>query len=72
MTTTTAPPSLAVTDRCDRCGAQAFVRVILSGGADLLFCGHHWSRHEAVLRDQSVEIIDETHLLDGAPSADGR
>jgi len=30
--------SLTAADRCDRCGAQAYVRVVLTGGADLLFC----------------------------------
>src|SRR5690606_27884370 len=37
-TTTTAP--LTAADRCDRCNAQAYVRVVLSVG-ELLFCGHH-------------------------------
>ena len=43
---------------------------IAAGGADLQFCGHHWSRHEEALRPQAEEIIDETHRLDAAP-ADG-
>jgi hypothetical protein len=63
MTPTLTAPALSATDRCDRCSAQAFVRVVLPGGADLLFCGHHWTRHEAVLRPQAVEILDETHRL---------
>jgi hypothetical protein len=67
-TTLTAPP-LSVTDRCDRCNAQAYVRVVLPGGTDLLFCGHHWSRHEEALRPQAVEIVDETHRLSTAPAA---
>jgi len=28
-------------DRCDRCGAQAYVRAILVSGGELLFCSHH-------------------------------
>ena len=56
-TTLTAPP-LAATDRCDRCNAQAYVRIVLPGGTDLLFCGHHWNRHEDALRPQAVEIVD--------------
>ena len=67
-TTLTAPP-LSVTDRCDRCNAQAYVRVVLPGGTDLLFCGHHWSRHEEALRPQAVEILDETHRLSTTPAA---
>ncbi len=71
MTTTLTAPTLSAADRCDRCGAQAYVRVLLPGGADLQFCGHHWSRHEEVLRPQAEEIIDETHRLDADMPADG-
>jgi hypothetical protein len=63
MTATLTAPALSATDRCDRCSAQAYVRVVLPGGTDLLFCGHHWSRHEVVLRPQAVQIVDETHRL---------
>ena len=42
MTTTLTAPTLSAEERCDRCGAQAYVRVLLPGGADLQFCGHHW------------------------------
>ncbi len=63
MTTTLAAPTLSATDRCDRCNAQAYVRVVLSGDTDLLFCGHHWGRHEAVLRPKAIEVVDETHRL---------
>ncbi len=71
-TTTLTAPALSATDRCDRCGAQAYVRVVLPGGTDLLFCGHHWSAHESVLREQAVEVIDETHRLESAPASDSR
>lgn len=64
MTSTLAPAtSLSATDRCDRCGAQAYVRVVLIGGSDLLFCSHHWSRHAEALRPQATEIVDETSRL---------
>ena len=63
MTVTMQPPTLAATDRCDGCGAQAYVRVELSEGAELLFCGHHARRHEAKLRDVAIRIHDETSLL---------
>jgi len=56
-------PALAATDRCDRCNAQAYVRVVLPGGSDLLFCSHHWNDHEGVLRPQAAEVVDETHRL---------
>ena len=71
MTTTLMAPTLSAADRCDRCGAQAYVRVLLPGGADLQFCGHHWSRHEEALRPQAEEVIDETHRLGADMPADG-
>ena len=69
MTPTLAPSNpLGATDRCDRCGAQAYVRVVLPGGGELLFCGHHWNRHGDSLRSVAVEVTDETHRLSMAPS----
>ena len=70
MTTTLSAPVLGATDRCDRCNAQAYVRVVLSGGSDLQFCAHHWSRHEGALRPQVEQVIDETHRLIQVPSAE--
>lgn len=69
MTTTLAAPALSAVDRCDRCGAQAYVRVVLTNGSDLLFCGHHWSRHGDALRPRAAEVIDETHRLAEVDSA---
>lgn len=60
--TPTAAPLMA-TDRCDRCQAQAYVRVVLPAGTDLLFCAHHWSVYEDALRPQAAEVVDETHRL---------
>jgi len=34
---------LKVVDRCDQCGAQAFVLVKGATG-DLMFCGHHYEK----------------------------
>ncbi|WP_082581199.1 hypothetical protein [Leifsonia sp. Root227] len=38
-------------DRCDRCGAQAYVRVWINADAlsTLDMCGHHFAQHEARL-----------------------
>lgn len=61
MDTVIAPPSpLKVSDRCDRCGAQAFVRVTLPSGATLLFCAHHGRANETALRASGAEIMDYT------------
>ena len=54
---------LTAVDRCDRCGAQAYVRVLLPGGLDLLFCAHHNRQYSSALADIAVEIQDETMRL---------
>jgi len=54
---------LTVVDRCDRCGAQAYVRVLLPGRRELLFCAHHNRQHAAALAKIAVEIQDETPRL---------
>ena len=58
---------LTATDRCDRCGAQAYVRVELSGNAELLFCAHHARQHEDKLREVAITIHDETEKLADVP-----
>lgn len=37
--------------RCDRCGAAGKVRVLLPGGTDLVFCGHHGAEYGPDLMD---------------------
>jgi hypothetical protein len=49
---------LILADRCDRCGAQAFVLVKMVAG-ELYFCGHHYDKHQKSLNKMSFEIIDE-------------
>lgn len=65
MTTTTiSNPELTTLDRCDRCGAQAYVRVVLeSSGGELLFCGHHARAVEATLKPLASAWHDETSRL---------
>lgn len=73
MTTAIAPgAALTAADRCDRCGAQAYLRVELSSGGELLFCAHHAREHEDKLREIAASIQDETGRLattPGRPSA---
>ena len=59
--------SLSVADRCDRCGAQAFVRVVLRNG-DLLFCGHHARQNEQALLPVALHVEDSTGLINPRPS----
>lgn len=70
MTSTLVPNvmPLQASDRCDRCGAQSYVRVTMLGGAELLFCRHHWHRHEPVLREKAAHVHDETALVAELPS----
>jgi hypothetical protein len=50
-------------DRCDRCGAQARVRVTLASG-ELLFCNHHAKEHEPRLRSIALEWYDEASFVE--------
>ena len=69
MTGAVAPIKLLTAlDLCDRCGAQAYVRVVLPGSAELLFCAHHGRQHAEALARIAVEIQDETDRL--SPSQD--
>jgi len=64
MTAAMAPTKpLNATDLCDRCGAQAYVRVVLPGSGELLFCAHHSRKHAEALAKIAVEIHDETGRL---------
>jgi len=69
----TAP--LLATDRCDRCGAQAYVRVMLprtpaeivasevTRPGELLFCAHHARLHEDKFTEVAERVHDETARL---------
>jgi hypothetical protein len=71
MTTAVAPSSpLTAVDRCDRCGAQAYLRVELAGGGELLFCAHHAREHGDKLREIAVTVHDETGKLVDAPASE--
>ncbi len=64
MTGAMAPSQpLTAMDLCDRCGAQAYVRVILPDSRELLFCAHHSRQHSDALAKVAVEIQDETGRL---------
>ncbi len=69
MTTATAPSAaLTAEDRCDRCGAQAYLRVHLQSGGELLFCAHHAREHGDALQRVAASVVDETHRLAGVPA----
>jgi hypothetical protein len=59
---------LKAIDRCDSCGAQAYVQVKGSTG-DLLFCGHHYDKimnnPDAYIKMMAfmLEIVDEREKI---------
>jgi hypothetical protein len=71
VTTATAPSPAPLTavDRCDRCGAQAYLRVQLKSGGELLFCAHHAREHSDKLREVAEHVQDETGRLSDKKSA---
>jgi hypothetical protein len=57
------------TDRCDRCSAQAYVKVI-GQSLELSFCSHHYNKvvddavgYEKIMKFM-VEVIDERSRLE--------
>ena len=66
-TATIESAALTLLDRCDRCGAQALVRVVLPNG-DLLFCGHHYAKHAPTLKPVALRVENYTEQLIPATS----
>ncbi|MDX6285276.1 MAG: hypothetical protein QOG53_761 [Frankiales bacterium] len=66
MSATLAPDRTPLTaaDRCDRCGARAYVRVTLQSGGELYFCVHHAREHEDSLRKVAARIDDDTERVE--------
>lgn len=67
MTTTLAPHTFTAADRCDRCGAQAFVRAVLASG-DLLFCAHHGRAYGEQLAAAALVVEDASDSINKKPS----
>ncbi|KSW28661.1 hypothetical protein [Cellulomonas sp. B6] len=61
-TTIESTTPLSAADRCDRCGAQAYVRVVLPVG-ELLFCAHHAREHAPKFAAVATHVQDETDRL---------
>lgn len=59
---TTTAPALSALDRCDSCGAQAYVRVGMNNG-ELLFCAHHGRKYHEKLSSIASSWHDETDRL---------
>jgi len=57
------PGPLDARHRCDRCGAQAYVAVVLNSGSRLDWCAHHFDLHFPALWDSVLHIRDERDRL---------
>jgi hypothetical protein len=69
VTTTMTASQLTATDRCDRCGAQAYVRATLASGSELLFCAHHAREYEPGLKALAASFQDESERLVDTPAS---
>ena len=53
--------NLTAADRCDRCGAQAYVLLSVfvpdSGDRELLLCAHDYRQHEPQLLHLGVQVL---------------
>ncbi len=49
-------------DRCDACGAQAYIAAEVNGH-ELLYCAHHGRKYEEKLRAVATSWHDETSRL---------
>lgn len=54
--------TLTALDRCDSCGAQAYIRVTMNSG-ELLFCAHHGAKYKEKLSATALHWHDESSRL---------
>lgn len=54
--------SLTAADRCDMCGAQAYIHVKLATG-ELMFCAHHGRKYQEKLSGIAESWQDESARL---------
>jgi hypothetical protein len=55
-----ATTELNANDRCDGCGAQAYVVVATPSGSTLLMCGHHFTKAGSavtIIRDDRSKLL---------------
>ncbi|MGV8876539.1 MAG: DUF7455 domain-containing protein [Rhodoglobus sp.] len=60
--------TLTALDRCDSCGAQAYIRATLASG-DLLFCAHHGAKFKEKLFPTALNWHDESSRLTSGRTA---
>ncbi|MDT3767745.1 DUF7455 domain-containing protein [Gleimia hominis] len=57
------PTKLKASDRCDACGARAWVEVVMKSGS-LLFCAHHARALRDSYSKTAVAVHDYTDELE--------
>ncbi|MGF3055297.1 DUF7455 domain-containing protein [Microbacterium sp. YY-01] len=60
--TSTVDYRLTAADRCDACGAQAYIAAEVNS-SELLFCAHHGRKYEDKLRAVATSWHDESARL---------
>jgi hypothetical protein len=58
----TVQDQLTAADRCDSCGAQAYIRATMASG-ELYFCAHHGAEFKDKLAATAIEWHDESSRL---------
>jgi len=70
ITATGTTQTLTHDDRCDKCGAQAWVRTESNYSTlQLTWCAHHYTEVEHHFCTETHVITDERHLLKAAVKA---
>jgi hypothetical protein len=60
--------TLTAADRCDACGAQAFVLAKGISG-ELMFCRHHYLKSQDQIKAWAFEILDESEKINEKASS---
>jgi hypothetical protein len=61
MVSSAAYEASGSTERCDRCGAAAKLGLVLAGGGELTFCGHHANAYA----DRILQVAESVFLESG-------
>ena len=60
----TTSHQLTAVDRCDSCGAQAYIAAEVNG-SELLFCAHHGRKYEEKLREELSGWVGKARRVGG-------
>jgi hypothetical protein len=55
-------PPMNAHDRCDRCGAQGYVRWVKED-TDLVMCGHHSTKYEPELLGAGFSVYEDNRAV---------